>query len=379
MISATLVRAIEKAERQQAKSVGFAQRQLDKAEAAQKKTIAASERKVAAEQAEYNSAVRATRAARGLAEAAAELERKQSKSRNTLKALGDSYDRVTASLDKAKDKAAGLRDDRAQASSSIAGGLAGFGGGITGGNGLRMDAASIITGRTQNLADISAFGKNIDVLRKKGLNAKSIQEIADAGVDGGGQTAAALAGASKDQIKKLNSLDAQILKSAKKTGDAVGDSLYKPGIAAADGIVAGLASRQESIDKQMKKIGVSMADAMKKALGIKSPSTVMRDQVGVQVVDGIMVGMDSRAGALNAQLDGLVKVPPVTFSNPADGVFSSSGGGYAGSSVPRDVNVQIQLSGDGEVTEMFRQHARVIVDGRLVDTSRALVRAGGQG
>lgn len=365
--------AMDKARTAQEKAIAAAEKQLAKAEAAQAKTIKASNQKIAAAEREYSASVKATKAARDLAVATAEQEKKQARNRAALKELGASYDRVSDKLDKARDKADGLRDDRAQVSSSIAGGISGHGGGITGASDLRLDAASIITGQKANLADMKKFDANIASLRKKGLDASLIEEIASAGIDGGGKTAAALAGASKSEIAQLNKLNAEINKTAKKTGDGVGDALFKAGIQAAEGIVKGLESKQSAVDKAMRKLGKSMAEGMKAALGIKSPSTVMRDQVGVQIVNGVIVGVESRTKALSDSMNSLVTIPSV---NPADGVFSALSG-PGGTFSPSSVNVSIGITGDGALAELFEKHAEIRVNGALVNVRRALqVKAG---
>jgi len=376
---AAQVRANEKAERQQAKSVGFAERQLAKAERAQDKVNKGTAKKVALAEEEYKTARKATDAARDTAKAAAAAEKKQKQNRADLVAAGIAYDKYSKQIEAARDAADGLREDRAAASASVAGAIAGHGGGITGASDLRLDAASVITGMQQNLGDIQGFAANIEALRTKGLDSKLIQDIANQGIDGGGTTAAALAGATKEQIAMINKLNGQINDSAKKTGDGVGDSLYKAGIQAADGIVAGLVSKQSDIDKAMKDLGKSIAQAMKDALGIKSPSTVMRDQVGAQIVNGVIAGVDSRQSALDAKMSGLAYVPTPEFVNPAEGVFSSySGVGTSGGS-PSSVQVELRVGGDGQLAQFVRDHAEIVVNGAIVKTAQVLVRSGGQG
>jgi hypothetical protein len=48
--------------------------------------------------------------------------------------------------------------------------------------------------------------------------------------------------------------------------------MYKGGVNAAAGLVKGLQSQEAAIEKQMLKIGLGMETALKRALGIRSPS-----------------------------------------------------------------------------------------------------------
>jgi hypothetical protein len=67
--------------------------------------------------------------------------------------------------------------------------------------------------------------------------------------------------------------------------------LYQAGVEAARGIVKGLQSQQSLIEKQMDAIALAMLKAIKKALGIKSPSREMME-VARYSVEGMAVGLD---------------------------------------------------------------------------------------
>ena len=382
-------RSIAKAQTAQAKANASATAARDKAtkaaeaaevkaRAAEKKVNDASDAKVKAAQKEFDAATKEAATAKQRAKDAEQLERVQATQARTLRALGATYDKVTDQLESARDMAAGLRADRAAASSSIANSLSGFGGGITGASDLRLDAASIIAGQQQNLAQVQGFAANLAKGQANGIDAKLLQEIADAGVSGGGTTAAAIANATSAQIKQMNTLASQINATAKRTGDGVGDALYKAGIQAADGIVAGLASKQSAVEAAMAKLGEQMAKAMKTALGIKSPSTVMRDQVGAQIVNGVIAGIEGRSAALNAKVSDLVTIPPVSFSNPAEGVFTADRRYSAGAMGADAPLVEIHVTGDGAMAQMIRDVVDIRVNGVLVKATQKVRTAAGQ-
>lgn len=154
-------------------------------------------------------------------------------------------------------------------------------------------SASDVLANMQNQARAAIqFSEELAALKKKGVSADLIEQIAAAGVDGGGATAQALLSANKSQIDQLNQAQKQMKKSAKKTGGIVADSMYKSGIHAAEGLINGLKSKEKAIEKQMEKIAKAMAKAIKKELGIKSPSRVFHE-IGQWITAGLVNGVDS--------------------------------------------------------------------------------------
>jgi hypothetical protein len=143
---------------------------------------------------------------------------------------------------------------------------------ITTGRSDVNSVSAITVGLQQALQKASEFQKNIAALKKSGLRGDLLQQIADAGVEGGAATAAALAKATPAELKKINDLQAQLAKSATATGNTVGDALYGAGIRAAEGLVAGLKSQEKKIEKTMAKIATGMLTTVKKKHKTRSPS-----------------------------------------------------------------------------------------------------------
>ncbi|MFB7012907.1 MULTISPECIES: hypothetical protein [unclassified Streptomyces] len=197
-----------------------------------------------------------------------------------------------------------------------------------------MDGSASIQGLTQKLKDYAAqakkFAADIEKLKKRGLDADIIRQIADAGVTNGGATAALLASASAAQIKELNKAQADLEKAAGKAGNTAADALYQAGIQSAKGLVKGLESQQDAIEKQMIKIAKSMQKAIKKALGIHSPARKMIP-VGRNTTLGVLKGVEDKRPALDRVMASLVAVPSVSASGVSADVASSlSGGGLDG-------------------------------------------------
>lgn len=140
-------------------------------------------------------------------------------------------------------------------------------------------------------ANQTGFASLLSQLKAKGVDKGLLQDIANAGVGGGGlETAQALMGASASQLKQLNSLRYQQVSAANSLGATVADSFYAAGIKAAEGLVKGLTAEQSSIEKAMLAISKSMESSIKKALGIHSPSRVMMN-LGHQTAEGYAIGV----------------------------------------------------------------------------------------
>ncbi|MFE6494122.1 hypothetical protein [Streptomyces sp. NPDC057748] len=193
-----------------------------------------------------------------------------------------------------------------------------------------IDGTSSIQGLTAKLKDYAAqarkFASDIAKLRKNGLDADIIRQIADAGVAGGGDTAALLASASAAQIRELNKAQAELEKAAGQAGNTAADALYQAGIQSAKGLVKGLESQQSAIEKQMVKIAKSMQKAIKKALGIHSPARKLIP-VGQNTALGVMKGIDDKRPELDRAMASLVAVPSVSTAGVSADVASSLSGG----------------------------------------------------
>ena len=174
--------------------------------------------------------------------------------------------------------------------------------------GWPQTAESILAGLRADTKAAQVFAKNLATLRKKGVRSDLIAQIAQAGVDQGAGSAAALATANSGQIKQINAQQSALVKAAGQAGSTAGNAMYGAGIQAAQGIVRGLQSQQKAIDKAMLRIAKGMSKAIRKALGIKSPSRVMA-LVGQYTAQGLIKGVEGQRSAVNRSMASLVETP----------------------------------------------------------------------
>ncbi|MGW5123314.1 phage tail tape measure protein [Streptomyces sp. NPDC004069] len=195
--------------------------------------------------------------------------------------------------------------------------------------GFSLTAQDVVNKMRDQMSQAVQFAAQLQTLKKKGLSADLIAQIAAAGVEQGGATAAALAAASSGQIAEINKLQKTTVSAADTAGKAVADSMYGSGIKAAEGLVKGLQSQQKAIEKQMLSIAKSMQKAIKKALGIKSPSRVFMG-IGQWIPKGLAAGVDGAAHHATRAVDRLATAVTGAGSVAGSGLAMAGAGGGGG-------------------------------------------------
>lgn len=154
----------------------------------------------------------------------------------------------------------------------------------------QVTAGGIKGGLAAKLAEIKTFSDRIYALSKKGLNKGLLRQILNMGPEAGGAYASALMGADKSTFASINSLQSQLDKSTATLGRVGADAMYDSGAQAGHGFLVGLTTQQKAIEKKMTDIAKGMQKAIKKALGIKSPSRVMAE-IGQYSTQGLAAGL----------------------------------------------------------------------------------------
>jgi hypothetical protein len=208
--------------------------------------------------------------------------------------------------------------------------------------GFALSAQDVVNKMRDQMAKAANFAGQLRALQKKGLSSDLIAQIAAAGVDQGGATATALAGASKGQIAEINKLQTATQGAANSAGKAVADSMYGAGIKSAQGLVKGLQSQEKAIERQMMRIAKSMQKAIKHALGIKSPSTVFAE-IGTWIPKGLAKGVDGSARHATGAVHRLANSVAGAGSFAGSGLALAGGGG--GSVVHQHNTVNITVEG----------------------------------
>ncbi|MYV64434.1 hypothetical protein GT043_00315 [Streptomyces sp. SID2131] len=225
-------------------------------------------------------------------------------------------------------------------------------------------ATSIWANLNVQVAKAKAFAAQLATLRKKSVRSDLIAQIAQAGAEQGGAAAAALASASSGQIAQINASQAQLVAAAGTAGTVAGEAMYGAGIQAAQGLIKGLQKEQRAIERQMLTIAQSMQKAIKRALGIRSPSRVMA-ALGQWIPAGLVQGIDNGRAAVAHSMTTLAQAPPPSAGlltgqqlAPAAAPLMRQGTGAGGTVV-----VRLETTGADSATRTFLQKI-VRVEGR---------------
>lgn len=242
----------------------------------------------------------------------------------SLKSLYGSLEKLEERTAKAKDKLDELKQIQNSVSSSIqnkaykldvdsqwAQNKSGIWQQTQGVSGVRTNAAAA----AKRVRDLSGKLKRLQAM---GYSGAILQEVAQAGsIDESITMADELLKGTGSDVRSINASYRDIAKYSDQAGAYVTEGFYKGGVNAAAGLVKGLESQQEAVEKTIERIARGMENSLKRALGIKSPSTVMYAR-----------GLDTTAGFNNALIDsvptiedtaallGLAAVPPLTGLGP---------------------------------------------------------------
>jgi TP901 family phage tail tape measure protein len=135
----------------------------------------------------------------------------------------------------------------------------------------------------------AGFASEVASLSKRGLSKTLLSQVAEAGP--GSQLAALLSKASASDIAQLNKLAASQQKLTVSFGQSMADAMYDSGSQAGKGFLSGLLAQEKSIQAEMDRLAAGMVNTIKKKLGIHSPSTVTRDQIGKPFALGAALGV----------------------------------------------------------------------------------------
>lgn len=268
----------------------------------------------------------------------------------SLDGVNGKLETASANLEEVKGKFDGLKD-------SVSSAIMDFGS-ITKIGKWGTNPQTLINQLQTDVTKANAFGQQLEQLKNKGINSELIGQIAEAGIAGGGAaTAASLLQMTPAQVAQLNALQGQLTTAANKAGTAAANGMYGAGVNAAQGIVDGLKSQQKAIQDQMLVIATAMEKAIKQALGIKSPSTVMA-KVGNFTVDGLLAPVLARKAEANDAIRSLVPSDKLASTTPSTaGRYGAGGTISSGAGVTHIGTINVNVSGTFDLTKPAERRA----------------------
>lgn len=138
-----------------------------------------------------------------------------------------------------------------------------------------LTAGDITSHMRDRLAQTKKFSDNMAKLLASGLNKETYAELISKGPEAAGAYAQALVNGGSSAVKDVNSLTSQINTAANALGNTSSSALYQAGVDSAQGLVNGIESQMSKLDTAAGRVADTLVAAVKKKLGIKSPSRVL--------------------------------------------------------------------------------------------------------
>ncbi|MFF4356908.1 phage tail tape measure protein [Streptomyces sp. NPDC001604] len=245
--------------------------------------------------------------------------------------------KVNTALDAAKTKLTSLKDAASQLADSVKSGIVSGGGIMTAGqnSGAFTGAGGLVQQMGVNATAARNFAAMLAALKKRGLNAQSLSEIAQAGVTGGSEIAQRLLSASPGDIKQINTFEKQLTAAAGAAGKTSADAMYSAQIRAQDKLVHSLGRQQARLERAMDHLAAVMERSLSRALGRRASGGI----VGAAASGGVRGGL-TWVGEYEPELLEL-PVGSRVHSGPDSRRMAASAGGGGG----RVVQVNLVLDG----------------------------------
>lgn len=308
-----------------------------------------------------NSAIANKTTGKGLDSALASVRTYASKQIAILGSIAKNREAISGKLKVANDKLAEAMKVRNDFAKSVTDGALSF---ASIGNVDAKTGDDFAMQLRERLHSITEFQANIKRLQKAGLNKTALQDIINAGVEGGGAKAAILAGATSEAIKDINSTQTKINAASKALGKDAADQFFGAGVMAAQGIAKGLASQAKALELSANKISDALVKAVKRRLDIHSPSRVLAE-IGKFTGLGLIKGLDGQMSSVERMGQSLanaaVAKPTLSYATPSGASYSSLSSALSGSV---DVSTTEQSGLLREIVSAIREGQVLTIDGR---------------
>jgi hypothetical protein len=169
---------------------------------------------------------------------------------------------------------------------------------------INAESKTPVIDYAKNLTDQIAAVKNyrdiLNQLRELGLDDTTYKMLLEKGTAGTNFAKQLLAGG-KGAVDQLNTLDKDLATVSKQIGTDAARNLYQAGVNAARGVVQGLRNQKANLEKEMTKLGDWIVRAIKKRLGIRSPSeefATIAKRMGEGLAQGLTASTRTVTGAV---------------------------------------------------------------------------------
>lgn len=182
----------------------------------------------------------------------------------------------------------------------------------------------IVSSLSNATISVESYRSSLETLRNQGLNDDLFKQLADAGATQGKAYVDAIIAAGPGAVAQLNQLQTNLGIASQQLGDYTSKQLYQAGVDSAQGLLDGLKSREANMYALAEEIANGIAERIRKALDIHSPSRVMAT-IGEQIGAGLAQGIEDSAGLVGRAADDLFAIPAIPSPRVAGAVRPATG------------------------------------------------------
>lgn len=132
-------------------------------------------------------------------------------------------------------------------------------------------AGDLVSSFTNILAKTKAFAEQLKQLRALGLDKNLYQQIVEAGVDAGGQTAKAIIEGGAGTVGELNSIFDQLNMAGAEIAKSSAEVMFGAGVDMTDGLINGLISQEQKLVDTATQLAQSFMTAFNSQVNIATP------------------------------------------------------------------------------------------------------------
>lgn len=187
-------------------------------------------------------------------------------------------------------------------------------------SGKITSADEYVLGLQQRVDATKQYVSDVNALRKRGLSEDVIQQMLDAGVETGGSFAAALAGATDEQLAQINTLTAQSQTIAQEFGSDQAEIMYGAAITAQQKLVEGYEAQYEEVTAAIQEQVLMIQREME-------PLAEVGMAAGDDLIQGTLDALEAREAELMAKIRKIGEQIQAAWNQAISGVGGSTGGG----------------------------------------------------
>jgi len=147
------------------------------------------------------------------------------------------------------------------------------------------DAANqLVTEYRKVVERTRAFVSNLQELKRLGLDPMLFNQLVEAGVEAGGETAQALIDGGADTIKEMNGLFTELDSLGKTFGEQLATEMYGQGVDITNGLIAGMDSMLGALEASAFNLGKTVKDAIDSALGAVSATIINKPMIDLESI-----------------------------------------------------------------------------------------------